>query len=146
MLIVTERSGRWAVALRRELSAAGLRLREARSLPECWDLLAETPEAFLVLELTAANAAPLVQRLAGVPRQFPAARAAVVAERGLAEFEVLVREAGAVHFVCSPRRLAPLAAAVRRHMVQLPPPPQGLAERIWAGLPWAAVDTRRNIK
>ena len=74
--------------------------------------------------------------MARLPRDFPLARVAVVADRSLAPGEWLMREAGAVHFTTSPRRLGSLAAAVGRHLEQVPRPPQGLAERIWATLPW----------
>ena len=75
--------------------------------------------------------------MARQPREFPMARLAVVADRGLAGHEWLMREAGAVHFVCSPRQVGTLAQLACRHLAQVPPPQQSLAERIWASLPWA---------
>ena len=51
------------------------------------------------------------------------ARLAVVADRSLAGYEWLMREAGAVHFVCSPRQVGPLAQLACRHLAQVPPPP-----------------------
>ena len=50
-LIVCERTGRWAVALRRELADAGVRVWETRTLADCWNELAESPASFVVLEL-----------------------------------------------------------------------------------------------
>ena len=72
----------------------------------------------------------------GCPRDYPLARWAAVAARPLAHWQWLLREAGAVDFVVSPRRLGPLAQAICRHLASVPPPPQSLTERIWAGLPW----------
>ncbi|MGA2065285.1 MAG: hypothetical protein ABSG86_09955 [Thermoguttaceae bacterium] len=135
-LIVCERSGQWAAALRRELADAGLRVWETRSLADAWEALAATPAAFLVLELLGANAEPLLGRMAWLGRDFPRSRAAVVASRRLAAYESLAREAGAVHFACSLRHLAPLARMIVRHLAELPPPQQTLLERIWASLPW----------
>lgn len=135
-LIVCERSGRWAVALRRELGEVECRLEETRVLADCWDRLAEHPASIVVLELSAGNAAALVDGLGRCERQFPGARVAVVAVGELQPYEWLVREAGAVHFVTSPRQLGPLAAVARRHWSQTPEPRRSLAERIWAGLPW----------
>ncbi len=135
-LIVCERTGRWAVALRRELAEAGVRVWETRTLDGCWSELAQSPTSFLVVEL-GGNVAGLLGRMTRLPREFPAARLAVVADHALAGYEGLMREAGAVHFVSSPRQTGPLAQLACRHLAQVPPPPQSLTERIWANLPWA---------
>jgi hypothetical protein len=135
-LIVCERSGRWAVALRRELADAGVRVWETRTLADCRDELVANPASFAVIEL-GANAGGLLRLLTKQPRQFPLARVAVVADRSRAGYEWLMREAGAVHFLCSPRKVAVLARLACRHLAEVPPPQQSLAERIWAGLPWA---------
>jgi hypothetical protein len=134
-LIVCERKGRWAVGLRGELAATGIRVWETRHLAECWETLAAAPAAFLVVELTAQGAGDLLDRMARLPREYPLARVAVVAARRLAAYEWLLREAGAVDFTCSPRRLGPLGEAAVRHLAAVPLPHQGLAERIWATLP-----------
>ena len=47
-LIVCERTGRWAVALRRELAEAGVRVWETRTLADCRDELVENPASFAV--------------------------------------------------------------------------------------------------
>jgi len=132
--IVCEQSGRWAIGLRRV--AGGLRVHETRSLADAWDMLANFPASFLVLELTAANAEVLVERLARLERDFPSARAAVVAGHALVECEELVREAGAVCFVASPRELEPLAGSALRHLQSVPVPQRDLATEIWQRLPW----------
>jgi len=121
--------------LRRELAASGVRVWETRSLSDCWDELAKSRASFLVLEL-GGNATELLQRLAELPRAFPAARAAVVADRSMANREWLLREAGAVHFLASPRRAGTLARMIQRHLDQAPAPTLGPAERIWSELPW----------
>ena len=137
-LIVCEREGEWAVGLRRELPAPGVRAYEARSLPECWEMLARWPASLLVVELTRWNARALIERMASLGREYPLARIAVVAERNLASCEWLVREAGAVHFLVSPRRLGPLARLAVRHLDAAPRPERTLTERIWDHLPWGA--------
>jgi hypothetical protein len=55
----------------------------------------------------------------------------------MARYEWLVREAGAVHFLVSPRLLPSLVRIVVRHVASAPLPVQSLVERIWATLPWA---------
>ena len=108
---------------------------ETRSLDDCWDELTNSPASFVIVEL-ANDLAPLLHRLASLPRTFPAARAAVVGERSFASYEWLLREAGAVHYLSSPRQVGPLAKMACRHLAQVPPPPQSLTERIWTTLPW----------
>jgi len=135
-LIVCERSGRWAVALRRELDADPIRVYETRSLKDCWNMLAEAPASFVLVEWTPRIAEALLDRMARLPRDFPLARVAVVADRCLARYEWLIREAGAVHFTCSPRQLGPVTRLACRHLAQVPTPPQTITQRIWAGLPW----------
>jgi hypothetical protein len=134
-LIVCERTGRWAVALRRELAEAGVRVWETRTLADCRDELVENPASFAVVEL-GKNVAGLLRLLASQPRRFSAARLAVVTDRAQADYQWLLREAGAVHFLCSPRQVALLARLACRHLAQVPPPQQTLAERIWTSLPW----------
>ena len=138
-VIVCERSGRWAVALRRELAEAGVRVWETRTLADCRDELVENPASFAIVEL-ASNLAGLLRLLASQRRRFPAARLAVVADRSQADYQWLLREAGAVHFLCSPRQVGLLARLACRHLAQAPPPQQTLAERIWSALPWGQKD------
>ncbi len=139
-VIVCERTGRWAIALQRELGAlspgADVPLVEARSVQACWAALAESPAGIAVVEVTAANVDPLLGRIARLPGEFPLAAVVVVAERALVDYEWLMREAGALHFTCSIRQLGPVAQLVRRHLRQAPRPVRSVREEIWAGLPW----------
>jgi hypothetical protein len=134
--IVCERRGTWAVRMRRELPSGTLRLDETRSLAEAWQRLAQAPASFVVAELTSQNVESLSGRLVRLRWDFPLAQGAVVASRDLAAYEPLMREAGAVMFVDSPRRLAPLVAAACRHLAAAPVFQTTLKEQIWAELPW----------
>jgi DNA-binding NtrC family response regulator len=135
-LIVCEQTGQWAVALRRHLAPAGPRIHETRTLADCWEMLAQGPAGFVVAELTRVNGEALLDRIVRCGCECPLARVAVVADRSLADVEWLVREAGAVHFCASPRRLEPLARIARRHLRQAPRPKRAMEERILARLPW----------
>jgi len=135
-VIVCEQTGRWAVALRRELAEADVRIRESRSLAECWELLAESPGGFVVVELSAGRVDGLLRRMARLERDFPLARVAVVADRSSAQYEWLVREAGAVHFTVSTGRLGPVARLACRHLADVPSPSRTTKQEIWARLPW----------
>lgn len=133
---ICERSGAWAVALRREAAPQGLRLYETRSLADGWAMLEQSPAGFLVAELTLANADALLARMAGLERRFPRARVAVVAERSLADYEGLLREAGAAWFATSPRELKPMVTLVQRHLQRAPLPPRDFTQQVWDSLPW----------
>lgn len=134
--VVCERSGAWAMALRREAAPVGLHLYETRSLADGWAVLEQSPASFLVAELTLANADALLARMAGLERQIPRGRVAVVAERSLAEYEWLLREAGAVWFATSPRELKPLVALAERHLQLTPVPTRDFTQQVWDSLPW----------
>ena len=135
-LIVCERTGRWALALIRELRGSQTRVYQTRSLDQSWDMLAEFRASFLVVEVTRSNLDALSSRLSELERRFPAARVAVVGERPMAESEFLLREAGAIHFTTSPRLLQGYATAAQNHLNHLPIPRLSLAETIWDTLPW----------
>ncbi len=135
-LIVCERDGHWAVALRRTLAPEWGRILQTRSLAECWAELATRPASFVAVELTNENIDDLLDRLVRLPHQFPLVRAAVLADRRLDEYEWLMREAGAIHFECSPRRSDILAQLATRHLTHAPGPAQSTTQRLWAGLPW----------
>jgi len=135
-VIVCEQTGRWAVALRRELADRSVPLVETRSLADCGDALRRSPASLVVLELTERSAARLVDWMFRLERDFPVARAAVVARPSMAAWEGLLREAGAVHFATSVRRLRPLAGVALRHLDQAPRPQWTVTEWIWARLPW----------
>jgi hypothetical protein len=133
---VCERDGRWAIGLRREAGPGGTRLYETRSLADAWTMLEQFPSSFLVAELTLANVQVLLDRTARLRRMYPSARIAVVAERALADYEWLVREAGAVWFAASPRELAPIAAIAERHVRLAATPASDFVQEIWESLPW----------
>lgn len=135
-LIIAERFGGWATAIRIELAETGVRLWEVGPRPKVPSLLAGAPASFLILELTVKNPPRLLDMLAQIQRDWSDTRAAVVADRSLAQWERLMREAGAVHFLVSPRKLAPLVKLACRHLAAAPTLRQTLSERIWSSLPW----------
>lgn len=134
-VIVCERSGKWAAALRRTL-ARDVSVRETRSLTECVAELQTAPTSFLVVEVTATNLPAAFELLARVNAEFRWARVAVVAERALAECEWGLREAGAIHFATSPRKAAELARLAERHAALAPGAKRSLAAQVWDSLPW----------
>ena len=135
-LITCEKRGGWAAALRRETDCT---VYETRALAACWREVTSRPHSFLVLELTRDNGELLIGRLADLGREFPGAAAVVVAERRLRRLEWLVREAGAMHFEVSPRRLRLVAEMAHRHLAAAPVADLTLTQRILESLPWSNV-------
>ena len=134
-LIVCEHSGRWAVALRRELAEAGVRVWETRTLADCRKELAASPASFVVLELSGEPSAVL-RFMARQPREFPGGPAG----RGGRRFAGRPRAADAR----GGGRPFPLLAPAGRTLgpVGLPPPgpsPAAVAELQRADLEQSAV-------
>ena len=78
-LLVCERGGQWAGALRRELAPSASRSTRPAAWRNVGSALAASPASFLVVELTRASAEELLGRLARRERDFPWAEVAVVA-------------------------------------------------------------------
>jgi DNA-binding NtrC family response regulator len=135
-IVVCEKTGQWALALRRLLAPSGQRVYQTPSWEDCWDELQRSPASVVALELTSQNDALVLERLTRLTRQFPQARAMVLGDSGLARYEWAVRAAGAVHAVFTPRRLPAAARLVERHLAQSPQPELPLREAIWRRLPW----------
>jgi hypothetical protein len=138
-IIVLESLGEWAAALRTVIGAGGPPLCEVRSVSNCEEELTRSPASFVIAELLEPSAISLIERIVAWQRRYPQAVIAVVASRDLHPWEGLLREAGAIHVVFSPRRLAPLVEAIRRHAGRYPQPTGTVVERIMAELPLAPV-------
>lgn len=94
-----------------------------------------------MVELTATKLGSVLELLARVRAESRWSRIAVVAERALAKgewtaCEWAMREAGAIHFVTSPRKAAELARLAERHAALVPRPKRSLAAQVWDSLPW----------
>jgi uracil-DNA glycosylase len=135
--IVCERSEKWAVALRLPLQVVGHRVVETRSLDDCWNEVAASPASLVGVEATATNLESLVPWMRRLAAAFPQARVVVLGSRGLEAAEWLLREAGAVHVVFSPRQWQPLVRIAQRHLGTVSCPDDSDRQRIWRRLPWA---------
>ena len=164
-LILLERTSRWAAAFRREMRKAvqprgreslarlvhdngqtvlskdggpplPLTLQEIRSLPQCQRELEASPNSVVAVEVLPHNLVAVAKALSEWSRRFPDARFLALAARGLEPHELLLREAGAIHVIFSPRSLSPLLRLIRRHLARVPQPKLTLENYIWARLPW----------
>jgi hypothetical protein len=135
-LVVCERTGNWAAALRRELGDTGIRVWETRLPEDCGAMLSAAPSSFAVLELNEDKIRGLLDSITSWREQFPLFRFAVVANRNLDSYQWLMREAGAADFISSLRKVDTLSQTACKHLAQMPAMPQILTERIWSNLPW----------
>ncbi len=135
--IVCERSEKWAVALRLPLQVVGHRVVETRSLDDCWNEVVASSASLVGVEATATNLESLVPWMRRLAAAFPRARVVVLGSRGLEAGEWLLREAGAVHVVFSPRQWQPLVRIAQRHLGAVSCPDDSDRQRIWRRLPWA---------
>jgi DNA-binding NtrC family response regulator len=134
-VIVCERRGHWAAGLRRHLPR-DIPVRETRNFADCRRELVARPASLVVVEVARTNVAGALDLLVNVARKYPQARAAVVAERGCERYEWLMREAGAIHFISSPREADALAQLAVRLAARGPTPRTTLVAQIWDSLPW----------
>jgi hypothetical protein len=137
-LLVCEKTGRWAAALRREVAGSALRVVESRSLAECRREVERSPASFVLVELTGANVVKIVEWIESVLREFPELRIAVLGHREAREHEAQVREAGAIYVAFSPRRLGPVVRMARRRLALAPQEELTFREKLWKRLPWKA--------
>ncbi len=133
---VIERQPRWAIALRQTIGEGEPRVHELRVAEAVGDELLGAPQSILLWAADSENALPLAARIVRLGRTFPHAPQMVAAERTVAHYEPLWREAGAIHVVTSPRKLEQVVRIVNRHLARVTEPARSLEAAVWAGLPW----------
>ena len=142
-LIVCERTGDWALALRRALAAipdAPVRLYETRSPEECRAALADFSAAVVAIELTAANVGAVTELLTTLDRRSPRFVTVVLLATTVEIDDAPLRECGAAHVARSVVEAPALAEIARRHLARQDDadgsPRLSLREQIWRRLPW----------
>ena len=134
-VILCERTGRWARALRRELGDCDVPITETRSISAARQELTAAPASIVALEVSAASLDAVLAFLIGLPHEFPQACVVALVDSNQQHREWLLREAGAVHVVKSTRDVAPLIEIARRHLAPFLPQPS-LVERILTEIAW----------
>lgn len=160
--ILCERTSRWAAAFRREMRkgsggvfAAGnslspqqmgrenssrprspLLMKEVRSQSQCLRELDAFPHSIVAMEVLPQNIAAVARSLSDWSLRFPHARFIALAARGLEGHEWLLREAGAIHVIFSPRSLSPLLRLIGRHLARVPKRKEAMEVATWSALPW----------
>ena len=141
-LILFERSGRWATALRRHGIVDRCRLNECRSLAELVEQMNSLTAPLVGLELNAASVDRVIAWLARGPATVGSSVVIVFSDRSLRGYELLCREAGAAHFVASELEVLHLKRLVDRYLslpafAKLNDAELSPTARILASLPWS---------
>jgi DNA-binding NarL/FixJ family response regulator len=136
-LIVLERDGEWAAALRREFDDATVRVVETRSWDETWEILAQSPSTLVAAELSASNPQRMLAALARAERRHPQAAIIVLADRRMAAYRDLLLEAGALNFITSPRRLHEVRGILKRRASRFDTTARDRLDEIRDNLPWS---------
>lgn len=134
-VIVCERSGLWATAMRRALLLSS-ELCETRSWAACKREIQTRSAALVALEVSPENAEAACGRLIRLAHQFPRVRAVLLADRKLRHVEWLLREAGALDVVYAFSDLPRLRTVLARFREQAPCTPPGFRDAVQARLPW----------
>ncbi|HTN74087.1 MAG TPA: hypothetical protein VL096_02525 [Pirellulaceae bacterium] len=135
-LVVCEKSGQWAQAWRRELGS-GTRVVEARFVDDAWQQLQRFPHGALAMELRAEQSPQLVALLARVQAERPHVLCVAHLTSESPAWELLLREAGALAIIASPRRMATAVTMLHKHLARAPQPNLSFREAIWRQLPWS---------
>lgn len=136
-LLVCERDGYWATALRLAGPPISLRIYELRNLIDCRRELEQSPASLVVVEATRTSIEGVWYLLQETQRSYPQARIVVVGGADVTTWHDLLREAGAVLVVDSPRRLDRVLRLAQRHTERLPRAEMSLRDQVWSRLPWA---------
>jgi hypothetical protein len=140
-LIICERDSHFAPAMRRELMNRASLIVETRSLAGCEVALAESTESLVVIEVTTANLAKVVDFLARVRERYPRAAAVVALSPDTAAAEPLLAEAGAICAFHSVLEAPAIAHIVDRKFALASRSSPSLPELVAARLPWPAYAT-----
>ncbi len=141
-LIVCERTGDWAGALRRALGEESADVRECRTLADAEQMLDRWSASLVAVEATPAGFPTVLRWLADLQHRWPLARAVALVSRELdEEARWALREAGAIHVARSPRELRWVASIAGRQLALAPEMETTLREKIFGSLPWAADST-----
>ncbi|HEY2840508.1 MAG TPA: hypothetical protein VGJ26_15230 [Pirellulales bacterium] len=122
--------------------AADYRIIETRTTENCLSELARSPAALVAVELSGDTRERALELLSTIAERYPAASAVVLADRRMRSYEWIARELGAIHFVASPRQLAPLATIAGKRWKRFRPSSDASqenersVEEIWRSLPW----------
>lgn len=135
-LIICEKTGKWAAALRRQLAKPTAdRLFETRLIEDCEQQLVAKPCSIAAIEQTWNNYDSVLALLSRITRGVPLARAIILDETRDTGLSRLDQLSGAIHVTSSRLRLRHAARLVMRHLAKFPAR-SSLREDLIGWLPW----------
>lgn len=137
-LIICEKKGFWAAALRWQPGSLTLPTQETRSLIDTRSALQAAPASLLALETTLANAEGVLRLLHESRQAWPMSRVVVLLTSEVGALRDLFWESGAALVVSSPRRLDLVRHFIERNLAIHEPPEQLTRDWVWSRLPWTA--------
>jgi hypothetical protein len=140
-LILLEKTGRWAAAVRLAHAGRLPPLVETRSWADCSAAVRDWPRSLVAVEVTPGNLGAAVDWIVSAARSFPACRLVCLTTPELSPAELLLREAGAIDVIRSVLETPRLARLARRHDVRAPRQAQSLEEFVAERMPWPALTT-----
>jgi hypothetical protein len=140
-LIVCEKTGRWAAALRPALGSRPPQIVETRSFAGCEAALVESAYSLVALETTAASLEAVLGFIGLVMIRFPRCYVAALLAPEARGAALLVREAGAIAAIDSVLDAGQVARLARRQLAQAPSAQTGLQDSVWERMPWRAFAT-----
>jgi hypothetical protein len=140
-LIVCEKSGQWAAALRAVPLAKMPPLVETRAMVACRRALAESPVSLVAMEVSAANLGQVQDFVLEVGQRFPQGVMVALLTHEAVGAEALLREAGAVDAIASVIEIGRVAKLAARMAARTPLADATLSELIEQRVPWPALAT-----
>ena len=140
-LILCEKTGAWAAALRAIAPPQAVDIVETRGLPAADAALAQAGASVLALQITADNMTSIVDFWLETAVQYPRARMVGLADAGNAAGAVVLREAGAIDVICSVLDLPRLSRLADRQAARTPRREVSIGEWTSARMPWKALAT-----
>jgi hypothetical protein len=137
-LIVCEKSGNWASALRDALGKGQPRVVETRSLAACEAELAQSPASLMAIEVIEANLEAILQFLMKIHEGYHRATVVALVASEASAAANLLREAGAVEVITSVLDVPRVARMARRQFALAPKQEVDVQDFVAELMPWAA--------
>ena len=128
-VMICEKTGVWANAMRRLISDLPLPVMETRTLASCLQTGDHTKVVFLMVEVHRVMLDDFIPWSFEVRRRWGPLPWVVVTSREMRRSQWLLREAGATHVVFSPRQMGEVVRILRRHLLAIRYRPQSRSEQ-----------------
>jgi DNA-binding NtrC family response regulator len=137
-LILSEKTGRWAAALRLALDGGGPQIVETRSLAACEQALAQSPASLVAVEASPLHLEPTIEFIRRMQDRFSQCAVVALMATETVPAAPLLQEAGAIDALTSILEAPRLARLAQRQLALVPPEETTLRDLTARRMPWAA--------